>query len=80
LSRRSIRTEQLSGANDVKLPSAMKGPKTTAGKGLFWMAKAVAGTLRLIAELRPRPGLNIKFLSKSRVGSSLSRYKVAVWQ
>jgi hypothetical protein len=40
-------------AFDVKLPFAMTGPKTTAGKGVFRMAKVVADILRLIAELRP---------------------------
>jgi len=40
---------------DVKLPFAMTGPKTTAGKGVFQMAKVVADILRLIAELRPPP-------------------------
>ncbi len=42
-------------AHDVKLPFAMTGPKTTAGKVVFQMAKVVAGILRLIAELRPPP-------------------------
>jgi hypothetical protein len=41
------------GRVDVKLPFAMTGPKTTAGKGVFRMAKVVADILRLIAELRP---------------------------
>jgi hypothetical protein len=38
---------------DVKLPFA--GPKTTAGKGEFQMAKPVADVLRLVAELGPPP-------------------------
>ena len=39
----------------VKLPFALTGPKTTAGKGVFQMAKVVADILPLIAELRPPP-------------------------
>jgi hypothetical protein len=31
----------------------MTAPKTTAGKGVFKMARIVADILRLIAELRP---------------------------
>jgi len=42
-------------ALDVKLPFAMTGPKTTAGKGVFQMAKVVADILRLVAELWPPP-------------------------
>ena len=40
---------------DVKLPFAMAGPKTSAGKGVFQMAKVVADILRLVAKLRPPP-------------------------
>ena len=37
----------------VKLPFAMTGPKTTAGKAVFQMERVVADILRLITELRP---------------------------
>jgi hypothetical protein len=33
---------------DVKLPFALTGPKTTAGKAVFYMAKVVADILRLM--------------------------------
>ena len=33
----------------------MAGPKTSAGKGVFQMAKVVADILRLVAKLRPPP-------------------------
>jgi hypothetical protein len=36
---------------DVKLPFAMTGPKTTAGKGVLQLRKVVADFLRLVAEL-----------------------------
>jgi hypothetical protein len=35
---------------DVKLPFAMTGAKTTAGKGVLQMTKVVADILRLVAE------------------------------
>jgi hypothetical protein len=51
---------------DVKLPFAMTGPKTTAGKGVF---RIVADILRLIAELRAAAGHvnNVTKFSLSRV-------------
>jgi hypothetical protein len=39
----------------VKLPFAMTGPTTTAGKAVFQMEMVVADIFRLIAELRPPP-------------------------
>ncbi len=45
----------------------MTGPKTIAGKGVFQMAKVVAGILRLIGELRPPPVTSTARRSVSRV-------------
>ena|SRR5580704_8667074 len=53
---------------DVKLPFAMTGPKTTAGKGVFQMAKVVASGGDLwLADDRHGDGVEIFAVDEKRV-------------